>query len=130
MKKTIIILMFILPFMTLLGGYISCSDIYYEPHLKAGVGFVLFGQHRIFFLQGLICKISNMSNKIKAISLSISLLGSLFIMIVYNFLGISVMIIILLVGVIMFLVGHESIKIIGKLINEVKSKIKNIDRNK
>lgn len=123
MKKIIIILMFILPLMTLLGGYISCSDIYYEPHLKAGVGFVLFGQHSIFFLQGLICKISNISNKIKAISLSISLLASLFIMILYDFLGISVMIITLLVGVIMFLVGHESIKTIKKLINQVKSKI-------
>jgi hypothetical protein len=119
MKKT---LMVMIPFMTLLGGYISCSDIYYEPWYKAGVTYELFVQLWIYFFQGIICKFANMSNKINFISVSISLIGSLIVMFIWDFLGIELKILILGLSIIMYWIGYKLYGGIDGLIRRVKIK--------
>ena len=130
MKKIVMVLMIIMSFMTLIGGYISCSDIYYEPYLKAGVGFELFGQLLIYFFQGMLCGAAKMSRKINFIAVSISVIGSLIIMFIYDFLGIEVKIFVLLFCIIMYLIGYKLYKVLDILINKMKIKITEYNGNK
>jgi len=66
MKKIVMVLMKIMPFMTLIGGYIFCSDIYYNPYLKAGVVFELFVQPGIYFSK--VCYVELPKCRVKSIS--------------------------------------------------------------
>ena len=117
MKKS---LMVIIPFIPLLGGYICCSDNFFDPCLKAGVTFVLFLQLWIYFFQGIVCKFASMPKIINFISISMSLIGSLIIMVIYDFLGIEIMIFILVLCIIMYLIGYKSYESIYRLVSRVK----------
>lgn len=111
MKKIKKLLIMIMPFMTLLGGYVFCSNILYEPYVKAAVTYEIFIQPFIYFFQGIVCSIFKCQKKINIIVLSISLISSLVIMIVYKFLGNIVMLIILLICYSMYLLGYKLVKI-------------------
>ena len=119
MKK---ILMVIIPFIPLLGGYICCSDKFFDPNLKAGVTFVLFLQLWVYFFQGVMCSFANMTKISNFISISMSLIGSIIIMVIYNFLGIETMIFILVLCIIMYLIGYKSYEGMDRIISKVKKK--------
>lgn len=112
--------MMLFPIVILFGGYVSCSPVFFDAHLKTGVGFVLFSQLGIYFFQGLVSSLVHMERKESALFIGISLMGSLAIMIYYNFLGTSVMIFVLLICSIMPAIGHVAHKkIISKIIHKL-----------
>ena len=90
--------------------------------MKAGVTYQLFIQLWVYFFQGVICKFANMSNKINFIAVSISLIGSLIVMLIWDILGIGLMIFILVLCIIMYIIGYELYRGIDGLISRVKAK--------